>query len=118
MKLTYPLLLNAKPQDRLYKIRDRDSMYLRVSVSGSKVWKFDYLLDGKDWSYTLVNRPGAVQPSRNGGTERTTDTPPLGVETRVLPADNPTLTQVARASESMAQAPPRSCSVRPPGPVP
>ncbi|TDN57989.1 hypothetical protein B0G77_8848 [Paraburkholderia sp. BL10I2N1] len=44
MKLTYPLLLNAKPQDKPYKIRDRDSMYLRVSVSGSKVWKFDYRL--------------------------------------------------------------------------
>lgn len=24
MKLTYPLLLNAKPQDKPYKIRDRD----------------------------------------------------------------------------------------------
>ncbi|CAB3782596.1 Arm DNA-binding domain-containing protein [Paraburkholderia caffeinilytica] len=53
MKLTYPLLLNAKPQDKPYKIRDRDSMYLRVSVSGSTVWKFDYRLDGKDCSYTL-----------------------------------------------------------------
>lgn len=41
MKLSYPLLLTAKPQDRPYKIRDRDSMYLRVSASGSKIWKFD-----------------------------------------------------------------------------
>lgn len=57
MKLTYPLLLNAKPQDKPYKIRDRDSMYLRVSVSGSKVWKFDYRLDGKDCSYTLGRFP-------------------------------------------------------------
>ena len=37
MKITYLLLLNAKPQGKPYKIRDRDSMYLRVSVSGSKV---------------------------------------------------------------------------------
>lgn len=37
MKLTSPLLLNAKPQDKPYKLRDHDSMYLRVSVSGSKV---------------------------------------------------------------------------------
>jgi integrase len=57
VKLTYPLLLNAKPQDKPYKIRDRDSMYLRVSVSGSKVWKFDYRLDGKDCSYTLGRFP-------------------------------------------------------------
>jgi hypothetical protein len=53
MKLTYPLPPNAKSQDKPYKLRDRDSMYLRVSVSDSKVWKFDYRLDGKDCSYTL-----------------------------------------------------------------
>lgn len=38
MKLTYPLLLSTKPQDKPYKIRDRDSTYLRVSVPGSKAW--------------------------------------------------------------------------------
>jgi hypothetical protein len=37
MKLTYPLLLNAKPQAKPYKLTDRDSMYLRVSVSASNV---------------------------------------------------------------------------------
>ena len=57
MKITYLLLLNAKPQGKPYKIRDRDSMYLRVSVSGSKIWKFDYRLDGKDCSYTLGRFP-------------------------------------------------------------
>lgn len=47
MRLTHPLLLNAKAQDKPYKIRDRDSMCLRVSTAGSKTWKFDYRLDGK-----------------------------------------------------------------------
>ncbi len=51
MKPTYPLLLSTKPQDKPYKIRDRDSTYLRVSVPGSKVWKFGNRLDGKDCSY-------------------------------------------------------------------
>lgn len=32
-------------------------MYLLVSVAGSKVWKFDYRLDGKDCSYTLGRFP-------------------------------------------------------------
>jgi hypothetical protein len=32
-------------------------MYLRVSVSGSKVWKFDCQLDGKDCSYALGRFP-------------------------------------------------------------
>jgi len=49
--------LNANPQDKPYKIRARESVYLRVSVSGSKVWKFDYRLDGKDCSYTLGRFP-------------------------------------------------------------
>jgi hypothetical protein len=57
MRLTCPLPANAKPQDKPYKIRDRDSMYLRVPVSGSKVWKFDYRLDGKDCRYTLGRFP-------------------------------------------------------------
>lgn len=35
MKLTHPLLLNAKLQDKRYKLRDRDSMYLLVPVVGS-----------------------------------------------------------------------------------
>ncbi|SMG61504.1 tyrosine-type recombinase/integrase [Paraburkholderia susongensis] len=57
MKLTQPLLLNAEPQGKPYKLRNRDSMYLRVSVFGSKVWKFDYRLDGEDCSYTLGRFP-------------------------------------------------------------
>jgi integrase len=57
MKLTHPQLINAKPQAKPYKLRDRDSMYLRVSVAGSKTWKFDYRLDGKDCSYTLGQFP-------------------------------------------------------------
>ena len=57
MKLTHPLLVNAKAQDKPYKIRDRDSMYLRISVAGSKTWKFDYRLDGKACSQTLGHFP-------------------------------------------------------------
>ncbi|MGF6760302.1 hypothetical protein P3T24_000614 [Paraburkholderia sp. GAS33] len=46
MKLTYPLLLNAKPQVKPYKLTDRDSMYLYVSIKDTNTWKFDYRLDG------------------------------------------------------------------------
>ncbi|WP_233853838.1 Arm DNA-binding domain-containing protein [Paraburkholderia sp. HD33-4] len=53
MKLAYPFLLNAKPQARPYKLTDRDSMYLYVSVTGTKTWKFDYRLDGKACTFTL-----------------------------------------------------------------
>jgi Arm DNA-binding domain len=57
MKLTYPLLLNAKPQARPYKLTDRDSMYLYVSITGTKTWKFDYRLDDKACTYTLGRFP-------------------------------------------------------------
>jgi len=57
MKLTYPLLLNAKPQSKPYRLTDRDSMYLFVSVKGTKTWKFDYRLDGKTCTYTLGRFP-------------------------------------------------------------
>ncbi|MFP3566663.1 tyrosine-type recombinase/integrase [Paraburkholderia sp. SIMBA_030] len=57
MKLTYQLLLNAKPQAKPYKLTDRDSMYLYVSITGTKTWKFDYRLDGKACTYTLGRFP-------------------------------------------------------------
>ncbi|MGF6598910.1 hypothetical protein P3T23_003627 [Paraburkholderia sp. GAS448] len=57
MKLTYPLLLNAKPQAKPYKLTDRDSMYLYVSITGTKTWKFDYRLDDKACTYTLGRFP-------------------------------------------------------------
>ncbi|MDN7177254.1 Arm DNA-binding domain-containing protein [Caballeronia sp. SEWSISQ10-4 2] len=55
MQLTHALLQNAKPKDKPYKIRDSKSLnlYLLVSAAGSKRWKFDYRLDGKDGTYTL-----------------------------------------------------------------
>jgi hypothetical protein len=57
MKLTYPLLLNAKPKARRYKLSDRDSLYLLVSITGTKTWRFDYRLDGKACTYTLGRFP-------------------------------------------------------------
>jgi hypothetical protein len=29
------------------KLSDRDSLYLLVSITGTKTWRFDYRLDGK-----------------------------------------------------------------------
>ena len=53
MKITYLLLLNAKPQGKPYKIRDRDSTYVLVSMAGSRTWKFDYRLDNKECTCTV-----------------------------------------------------------------
>ena len=53
MKLTYPLLLNAKPQSKPYRLTDRDSLYLFVSIKGTKTWKFDYL-SGASQTYRFM----------------------------------------------------------------
>ena len=73
MKLTYPLLLNAKPKARRYKLSDRDSLYLLVSITGTKTWRFDYRLDGKParillgaspiCRFTMHEKYEAMQPS-------------------------------------------------------
>jgi integrase len=42
MALTDTALRNAKPRDSAYKLSDRDGLYLLVSASGSKLWRFDY----------------------------------------------------------------------------
>lgn len=57
MELTYPLLLNAKPQAKRYKLGDRDSLFWLVSITGTKTWRFDYRLDGKACTYTLGRFP-------------------------------------------------------------
>ncbi|WP_109482474.1 tyrosine-type recombinase/integrase [Paraburkholderia sp. C35] len=57
MKLTHATLLNAKPQAKPYKIRAENSLYLLVSVSGSKRWKYDYRIGGKASTLTLGDFP-------------------------------------------------------------
>lgn len=45
-RLTKPLTLSeirkAKPKDKLYKLYDGGGLYLAVSPTGKKVWRFDY----------------------------------------------------------------------------
>ena len=57
MKITHALLSNAKPPAKPYKVRDSQSLYVLVSVAGSKRWKFDYRLDGKDCTFTVGTFP-------------------------------------------------------------
>ena len=37
----------AKPKDQNYKLQDGYGMYLLVTVSGGKLWRYDYRFDGK-----------------------------------------------------------------------
>ena len=57
MPLTDTALRNAKPRDPAYKLSDRDGLYLLVSNSGSKLWRFDYRFLSKRKTLALGQYP-------------------------------------------------------------
>ena len=48
MSLSDAKVRNAKPQEKPYKITDGEGMFLLVTPSGSKYWRFKYLFAGKE----------------------------------------------------------------------
>lgn len=48
-----------KPRDKLYKVADRDGMYVAVNPSGAVVFRYDYRLNGRRETLTL-GRYGAA----------------------------------------------------------
>ncbi|MGR9116012.1 MAG: Arm DNA-binding domain-containing protein, partial [Gammaproteobacteria bacterium] len=42
MPLTNTVIINAKPQEKAYKLSDKDGMYLLVHPNGSKYFRLDY----------------------------------------------------------------------------
>lgn len=55
--LTDSAIKAAKPKEKSYKLSDMGRLYVLVSVAGSKHWKWNYRLDGKDSTYTLGEYP-------------------------------------------------------------
>lgn len=51
--LTDSVVRAAKPKDKPYKLSDTGRLYLLVTTAGSKYWKWNYRLDGKDCTYTI-----------------------------------------------------------------
>ncbi|EMW0956648.1 tyrosine-type recombinase/integrase [Citrobacter freundii] len=45
--LTDTKLKNLKPQDKLYKVSDRDGLYVAVLTSGSVSFRYDYRINGR-----------------------------------------------------------------------
>lgn len=53
MALTNMAITKAKPKDKPYKLHDSNGLYLQVNPSGSKIWKYDFRLQGKRGTYTI-----------------------------------------------------------------
>lgn len=45
--LTAAWVKRAKPKDKPYKLSDRDGLYLMVEPSGSRVWRMNYRMSGR-----------------------------------------------------------------------
>jgi integrase len=48
LPLTDAKVRALKPKDKAYKVADYDGLYVNVSKSGSKLWRFKFRLDGKE----------------------------------------------------------------------
>ncbi len=55
MPLTALGVKNAKPQDKPYKLSDEKGLYLLVTPSGSKLWRFDYRFAEKRKTLALAS---------------------------------------------------------------
>lgn len=45
--LTDTKLRNLKPQEKLYKVNDRDGLYVAVTASGSISFRYNYSINGR-----------------------------------------------------------------------
>lgn len=57
MSLTDTKIRNAKPQDKQYKIFDRDGLFMIIAPSGGKWWRFKYRFGGKEKLLSLGTYP-------------------------------------------------------------
>lgn len=55
--LTAAWVKRARPKDKPYKLSDRDGLYLLIEPSGSRVWRMNYRLRGKQRTITFGRWP-------------------------------------------------------------
>lgn len=55
--LTIKAIDSAKPKDKPYKLPDFESLYLYITPSGAKSWRYDYQFNGKRKTLTIGKYP-------------------------------------------------------------
>ena len=64
--LTIKAIESTKPKDKPYKFPDFESLYLYITPSGTKSWRFDYQFNGKRKTLTIGKYPHITsQEARN-----------------------------------------------------
>lgn len=56
-QLTHSTIQAAQPAAKPRKLTDTDRLYVLITVSGKKYWKWNYRLDGKDNTYAIGTFP-------------------------------------------------------------
>lgn len=56
-KLSDPEVRHAKPQDKLYRLRDGGGLSCDVLTTGAKVWRYNYRIHGKQKTLTIGSYP-------------------------------------------------------------
>lgn len=51
--LTDTKLRNIKPQDKLYKVNDRDGLYVAVTSAGAISFRYNYSINGRQETITF-----------------------------------------------------------------
>lgn len=57
MPLTDTAVKNAKPKGKPYKLSDRNGMYLLVSTTGARLWRYKYRIAGKEGLFAIGEYP-------------------------------------------------------------
>jgi integrase len=57
MPLTDKKIKSARPSEKLQRLSDGDGLYITVKPTGSKLWRLDYILDGKRNTVSLGKYP-------------------------------------------------------------
>ncbi|WFQ79870.1 tyrosine-type recombinase/integrase [Xenorhabdus sp. SF857] len=55
--LTIKQIESAKPKDKAYRLADGGGLFLFVSKTGSKIWRFRYRKNGKEQTYVIGTYP-------------------------------------------------------------
>jgi len=57
MSLTDVAVKNAKAKDKAYKLSDGKGLYLQVSKTGARLWRFKYRIGGKEYQFAIGKYP-------------------------------------------------------------
>lgn len=71
--LTDTKLRNLKPRDKLYKVNDRDGLYVAVTPAGAVSFRYNYSLNGRQETITF-GRYGVGSQMQQGFQERVAET--------------------------------------------